>query len=601
MKLRRNSYSLSTRLLLAQISIVVLTAAVVAAAFHEAVSRRIDQQLQLFATSTAASLMPIAEASPHAAAAFAGEIAGYHAQSMSSAFDVKDPPELLYQLFDSKQALRLRSSGAPVGPMFSLKRLPPSVDATSNETGSGETGERAPWFAEVDIDGHVRTGNRTVRKLEAEGPLPPPDARGQSVFKVQVDSPPAGFSTGVVQSSQPPVGPGVARPSYVRANGNAQRVQAPLTLRTQQSASAASIPGPIPMTSTWRDPSFETMQIAGKRWRAVRLQDAQGRQVQAALPAEWRRRAILTSLKPLLLHGTWALPLAALLTWLIGRYTMAPLHRLASLVRDRTPTDLSPLRPDVDYSEVQPLVSEVNRLMGQLQKLLSVERDAFSNAAHELLTPIAVIQAQAYVLRVAGDDSARERAAAHLDEGLQRVSTLIRQLLMLAKAGATAPAAFLQEADLVPPLQERVAAAATRAIAKGIDLTLHCPRSFTWRFDHDTLMAAVDNLLDNAIRYSPPESSVSVALIKEDDAVMLVVTDGGPGIPSEHLEHVKERFFRVPGTLETGSGLGLAITDCAAQLHGGTLDLLPGPLGQGLQARLRLSLRPDRSRTSTRS
>lgn len=596
MKFRRNRHSLSVRLVLAQTSIVALAAAVVTVAFYIAGSQRIDGQLQLFATGIAASLMPIAEASPPAAAAFADEIVGYHAQSMRSAFDVKEQPQLLYQLFDAGHELLIRSADAPALPMFPDRTAKDAGPSPTGAVAPSGAGEQAHWSAEIDVDGHVRTANQTARELtarelEEKGLAPPPGARGRPVFELDVGSPSAKFSTGVMQYPSPPAGPGIGRSQPGQATGGARNMRAPLALRTQQSASAASALGPVPIESTWGEPRFENVEIAGKRWRLVRLRDARGNEVQAGIPGDWARKVVLVSLGPLLIQGAWILPLAVLMTWLIGRYTMSPLHRLARLIGARSSTDLSPLRPDVDYSEIAPLVSETNRLLGQLQKLLLVERDAFSNAAHELLTPIAVIQAQAHVLRVADDDHSREQAATHLEEGLQRVSTLIRQLLMLAKAGATAPAAFLQEGDLVPPLQERVAAAASRAIAKNIELDLHCPRTCRYRFDQDTLMAAVDNLVDNAIRYSPSGSHVSIDLVEEEGVVMLVVTDDGPGIPAEHLEHAKQRFFRIPGTLEPGSGLGLAIADCTAQLHGGTLTLESGPNGRGLRACLRLPRR----------
>ncbi|NJN00258.1 MAG: sensor histidine kinase [Aquincola sp.] len=100
----------------------------------------------------------------------------------------------------------------------------------------------------------------------------------------------------------------------------------------------------------------------------------------------------------------------------------------------------------------------------------------------------------------------------------------------------------------------------------------------------------IDNLVGNAIKYSPPDSAVHVRVHREPDALQLLVIDEGPGIAADLRERVLDRFYRVPGQTEPGSGLGLSIAKTVADRHGAQLELTDGPNGKGLQVALRFSV-----------
>jgi signal transduction histidine kinase len=354
---------------------------------------------------------------------------------------------------------------------------------------------------------------------------------------------------------------------------------APFSLVAYESNRAAASLGES--SSPSHTTEFRDVGELADRWRTAHMRSADGSVIEVAESLEWRRRAVAQILTPYLRYGILTQLLIVGVGWLIARYTMAPLHGLARLVAMRAPHDLSMLHVQRDYVETLPLTREINRLLGQLQRLLSDERESFSDAAHELLTPIAAVQAQAHLL-VTSDANTRDQAAAGLQAGLGRVSALIRQLLLLTRAGSTVARSSFTEGDLSRDLQELVALSAARGIAKGLEISMDAPKSCHCFYDRSLLLPAIDNLIDNAIRYTPPRGKVAITLRMGEKAIFLSVADDGPGIPAVFLDRATERFFRVPGSMEPGSGLGLSIARCVAELHGGTLTLEQGIGARGL-------------------
>ena len=141
-------------------------------------------------------------------------------------------------------------------------------------------------------------------------------------------------------------------------------------------------------------------------------------------------------------------------------------------------------------------------------------------------------------------------------------------------------------------VSDRLMLATPPALSCGVELELQAPEECRLRVNRESVGAMIDNLVDNAIKYSPSGSCVSISLIDEADAVTIEVLDQGPGIPSELHKKVFERFYRIPDQLQQGSGLGLAIVDRAAAQHGATVSLEPGPEGVGLRVRVRFPRSP---------
>lgn len=280
-----------------------------------------------------------------------------------------------------------------------------------------------------------------------------------------------------------------------------------------------------------------------------------------------------------------ALPaLGLLIAWSLGR-GLQPLQRLAQSVAARTPVNLAALQTAHLPAEVLPLGLALNNLLGRLDRALAAERRFTADAAHELRTPLAAIQMHAQVAQAGGDAPLRARALDQVVAGTRRAAHLVDELLRLERLD---PMAGLP--DPQPVALDAVARRVVEELLPGADV-----QRLVFDFDAladtavdgdaDLLQLALRNLVDNALRYSPPGSEVTLQLRRDAAGLCLAVIDHGPGVADDELPRLAERFFRGRGVAVEGSGLGLAIVQRIADLHGARLQLGNRP-GGGLQAAL---------------
>jgi signal transduction histidine kinase len=279
----------------------------------------------------------------------------------------------------------------------------------------------------------------------------------------------------------------------------------------------------------------------------------------------------------------WFLPIAGLMTWLATTRGLSPLREFAQMISRRSPSDLKPLEQVATYKETEPLINEINSLLHKLDTTLTRERNFLADAAHELRTPLAVIQAQAHVLRHATTDAEKNTAAEELNIGTERAASLIQKLLLTARVSVEDFAPRFEVTDLTAFAQERIARFSVLAANKAIDMELTAPPHCFAKIDRETFASAIDNVLDNAIRYTPRDGAIKVEIAPlANDKVRLRIADNGQGIAPELHERVFERFFRVTGSEQQGSGLGLAIVKRVLALHGGDVALSGGLDRRGL-------------------
>ncbi len=272
--------------------------------------------------------------------------------------------------------------------------------------------------------------------------------------------------------------------------------------------------------------------------------------------------------------------------WFGVRAGLKPLTSLREELAGRSQADLRPVTTDVP-EEIQPVVNEINELLNRLGHSLDTQRHFVSDAAHQLRTPIAALQAQVEATLAESDPSTHQQlkgilAAAH------RLSHLVEQMLMLARAqpslAKTQPRVALEE----------VAQAAAEdwlpvAIANGIDLGFDLAPCTI--YGNSLLLQEVfANLIDNALRHTSRGGSVTVRCGASDDAVWLVVEDSGSGISEGDREMVFERFYQSPGGISQGSGLGLAIVREIARQHGGKAAIDRSPELGGARVTVRFAL-----------
>jgi len=278
-----------------------------------------------------------------------------------------------------------------------------------------------------------------------------------------------------------------------------------------------------------------------------------------------------------------------LIVWFGVKRGLAPLARLSEEIKERSPADLHALDAGKAPEETRPLIAALNGLLEELAAANRNQQRFLANAAHQLRTPLAGLQAHTELALAQPLPDACRTQVEQVHEATIRTARLANQLLALARAepgGHTEPLATVELKPMVEGVaDEWVHRALQRDLDLGFDLQ---PASV--RADEFLLREALANLLHNAIEYSPRGAHITVRTGMRDGKACLEIEDEGPGIPPVERERVLDRFYRVPGTPGTGSGLGLAIVREIASGHGATLTIGDGATGAGPHKGCRVAL-----------
>lgn len=306
-------------------------------------------------------------------------------------------------------------------------------------------------------------------------------------------------------------------------------------------------------------------------WRLFAL-SAGERIIQIAQPLAVRLRMsadiALHNLAPFLL----LLPGMGLVVWFGVGAGLRPLQRLAQEIQNRHPAALEPVTVARLPAEIAPLVQALNDLLAQLAQTLDHQRQFIADAAHELRTPLTAVRLQADLAGRAVEATDRAAALRDLAAGLERATHLVEQLLVMARLEAQ-PAAKLEMIDLRTLAKAAVTAQIAIAEARDLDLGLLPGAPATVVANPAELRTLLDNLIDNALRYTPAGGQVDVAVQQTATEVLLTVRDTGPGIPPQERARVFDRFYRSAEATAPGSGLGLAIVRRIADRYGARIDL----------------------------
>ncbi len=316
-------------------------------------------------------------------------------------------------------------------------------------------------------------------------------------------------------------------------------------------------------------------------WQAS--DDASGITVHVIREVIGRYIVTISSASYFLLPLLYSFPLMLIPVFLMIRVGLSPLKSIVSQIEERSASDLTPLTSS-PYKELSPLTSSVNHLMKRLLQRLEREKEFLADAAHELKTPLAVIQINAETLNKNRDPEQLEAAVRGLNQGVSRATHTVHQMLALARFDADPDNTPLQAIDLVELIRSRLASAAHNAMVRQIEIELQAPPPFELPMNRESMISLIDNLIDNAIKYSPANSKIMVSITKEADFARLTISDQGPGIPKALRDKAFERFFRVPDQEQEGSGLGLAIAERAAFINHARIRLEAGSGGSGLSA-----------------
>ena len=342
------------------------------------------------------------------------------------------------------------------------------------------------------------------------------------------------------------------------------------------------------------EPGFHDIEYDKRHWRVyvASADKPQGRTVQVFQSGMFRAHLAAERAGAAIAPIMILLPLSMFVLWLVARAMAAALQDIGRQAAKQDENTIAELPLTHVPHEIVPMVSSFNSLLRRLRDAFATQRRFVQDAAHELRTPIAAIGLQLENLRGDLPSGPAQQRFAQLEAGVRRAQRLVDQLLKMSRqeSAAAAQGEATGSVDLQMQLHESMNTLIALADQRNIDLGLVAPEQpvgpLTVRCVPGDLRSLLDNLIENALRYTPEGGVVDVRLLNEQGRPTVEVVDTGPGIPPDMLPRVFDRFFRVPGNGTGGSGLGLAIAQQAAQRCGLKLTLRNRDDRSGLVARV---------------
>lgn len=269
---------------------------------------------------------------------------------------------------------------------------------------------------------------------------------------------------------------------------------------------------------------------------------------------------------------------AMIVTLLVTAYlSLRPLRQTVRMISSRKPGNLSAIDVRQQYQEIRPIVVEINKLMARIDAANQREKRFMADAAHELRTPVAAVLAQLHLLTLVTDKTERQEIIEDMYCGLERAASLSRQLIDLANLEAENFPLNIQPVDIHVEISKCLAQHVPFALEKNIEISLEGREPVMIHTDRQSVVAIFTNLLGNAIKYTPAGGRIEANIRSLAPlGCYIILRDNGPGIDAEYHKQLFERFYRVPGTLQTGSGLGLAIAKNLADKIGAQLRITEG-------------------------
>lgn len=327
---------------------------------------------------------------------------------------------------------------------------------------------------------------------------------------------------------------------------------------------------------------YKSVTVDHQTWR-VYDEVGPDRIVQVAQPLRVRQEvAANLALRIMLPFVILLAVLAALIFVMVGR-ALRPLDALARAVAGSSAHALAPVDLQDPPPELVPIIASINGLLDRIDHVMTVQRNFIADAAHELRSPLTALKLQLQLAERASAEPQRLSAYAKLHARLDRAAHLVNQLLTLALNEPGREGQPFKRVDLWQLARNTVADQSAVAQARAIDLGVaerNAPVHLSG--DADALAVLMNNLVDNALRYTQPGGKVDVSVEHDKGRALLRVIDNGPGVPQEAMARLFDRFYRIEGSGVPGCGLGLAIVKNIAERHGATVSLAAPAAGPGL-------------------
>ncbi|MEI8243187.1 MAG: ATP-binding protein [bacterium] len=330
-----------------------------------------------------------------------------------------------------------------------------------------------------------------------------------------------------------------------------------------------------PPRMTVRGPAYTTVRAARGEWRVMTLANEEV-SVTLAMDLAGLHAEIGRFQRALLVAAPLGLLLLVAGGWLVGHMALRPVNLIARTAESVTARRLDARIPDARAdTEFRHLIVLINGMLERLERSFQQATRFSADAAHELKTPLAILQAQVErSLQHATDGSAEQRECAEQLDEVQRLKAILRKLLLLSQADAGQLPLSLETVDLVSRV--RTLLEDIQMLAPGRKTTLRAPADLSVTADADLLNLAIENLISNAIKFGDAAGPVAIDLARRDGRVVLSVSNTGTPIPAADHERIFARFYRADKSRSRkieGAGLGLSLAREIARAHGGDLVL----------------------------
>ena len=281
-----------------------------------------------------------------------------------------------------------------------------------------------------------------------------------------------------------------------------------------------------------------------------------------------------------------AWPILAVLVWAAVGLGLEPLQQLARRIQKITPTKLEPIEMSHVPEELIPVKTALNGLLVEIDVLMEREKRWIADAAHELRTPLSILRVHAENAASAENDLERNKSLTQLTSGVDRSTRIVSQLLALARLEHQKKV-IKERVDVLAISRSMIADILPLAWKRGVEISLEVDDNLPWCCYVETnhIEILLQNLISNAIKFSPSNSVIKVVWEQFENQVELKVMDAGKGVSKEEKQRLSERFFR-SGEVE-GAGLGLSIVKNIIDKYQGSLSF-ESVLPQGLTVQVKL-------------
>lgn len=333
---------------------------------------------------------------------------------------------------------------------------------------------------------------------------------------------------------------------------------------------------------------FSDIQFNHDSWRIYVIRaKKENLEIQVGQSLEMRMEILKELAESLIVPALSLLLLLGLTCAFAIYYLLKPLHKMTEQLTKKNPQDLDLLPLNIRSIELSAITNALNGVLFRLDSALQNERRFTADAAHELRTPLAALGMQAQLLQRQHPTLKAPLQKLRLD--INRCTHLIEHLLLLARLDPLSctdqNALQLEPIDLPNLFLELKESFAYQANQQAIHLS-YLSQVKTVYAHPEMLRILLRNLIDNALRYCPANTSVIISAVQESNQVILSVMDNGPGVRATELNQLTQRFFRILGSEQNGSGLGLSIVQRIADLHHANLSITTGEDNQGLTIKI---------------